>query len=96
LDENKETPSDVYLIIDDEPFLKINSSLHHTEKNKLFPGEDVSNALGINESVRSGWDVSFLSGYLDEGCHSISIGFLDNNFLFIKNFPNKICKEPKN
>jgi len=43
-----------------------------------------------------GWDVSFLSGYLDEGCHSISIGFLDNNFLFIKNFPNKICKEPKN
>ena len=70
LDENGKELDSLYLIINDEPFLKY---------DHFNPRSDVSDDLGINTDINSSWSISFLAGYLDDGCHKITFEGVKND-----------------
>ena len=83
LDENKKELDSIYLIVNNEPFLKF---------DKFYPRNDISKNLGVNEDLNSGWSISFLSEYLEENCQLITlVGFKDDKII---EFDNQIelCK----
>jgi len=83
LDENKKQLDSIYLIVNDEPFLKY---------DHFYPRNDISENLGIGAELNSGWSISFLSGYLEENCQLITlVGIKDDKKI---GFENKIelCK----
>ena len=64
LDKNKEQLDSIFLLIDDKPFLKYDDFLVR---------EDIINNVNDISKTNSGWTITFLSGYLNPGCHDISI-----------------------
>ena len=83
LDENKKELDSIYLIMNDEPFLKF---------DKFYPRNDISKNLGINEDLNSGWSISFLTGYLEESCQLITlVGFKDDKIIEFDN-QVELCK----
>ena len=83
LDENKKHLDSIYLIVNDEPFLKY---------DHFYPRNDVSKNLGINAALNSGWTVSFLSGYLEEDCQLITlVGIKDDKKILFEN-EIELCK----
>lgn len=65
LDKNKKEVENVYLFIDDEPFLRIQN---------FKPRNDVVNNLGSDADLNSGWELTLFSAYFSENCHNVSIG----------------------
>ena len=83
LDENKKQLDSIYLIVDDAPFLKY---------DHFYPRNDISENLGMDAELNSGWSISFLSGYLEENCQLITlVGIKDDKKI---GFVNEIelCK----
>ena len=76
-DNNQGELDSIFLIMDDEPFLRYDDFLEYTKKQS---------------SIKSKWIITFLSGYLTEGCHDISIvGIKDSKLLSMKQEVS-ICK----
>jgi len=76
LDKNKKQLENVYLFIDDEPFLRIEN---------FKPRNDVVNHLGSDADLFSGWEFTMFSAYFSENCHNVSIGsVVDEKKLLIK------------
>jgi len=83
LDENKKQLDSIYLIVNDEPFLKY---------DHFYPRNDISENLNINAELNSGWTISFLSGYLEEDCQLITlVGIKDNKKIVFEN-EIELCK----
>ena len=83
LDENKKQLDSIYLIVNDEPFLKY---------DHFYPRNDVSENLDIDKDLNSGWSISFLSGYLEENCQLITlVGTKDDQKIGFKN-EIELCK----
>ena len=83
LDENKKQLDSIYLIVNDEPFLKY---------DHFYPRNDISENLGMNAALNSGWTVSFLSGYLEENCQLITlVGIKDDKKILFEN-EIELCK----
>ena len=83
LDENKKELDSIYLIINGEPFLK---------SDHFYPRNDISEDLGLSMDNNAGWTISFLSGYLKDGCQKITlVGVKDDRKI---EFDNEIqlCK----
>ena len=59
LDQNKKPVENIFLMINDKPFLKYDD---------FIPREDIEKTDG-----NYGWNIIFLSGYLEKGCHEISV-----------------------
>ena len=83
LDENGKELDSLYLIINDEPFLKY---------DHFNPRSDISDYLGINTDLNSGWSISFLSEYLEETCQLVTlVGLKDDKKIELKN-QIELCK----
>jgi len=83
LDENKKQLDSIYLIVNDEPFLKYDD---------FYPRNDISENLGMYTELNSGWSISFLSGYLQENCQLITlVGIKDDKKIGFVN-EIEICK----
>ena len=83
LDENKKELDSIYLIVNGEPFLKY---------DHFYPRNDIAEDLGLNMDNNAGWTISFLSGYLKDGCQKITlVGVKDDRKI---EFDNEIqlCK----
>ncbi len=75
-----ESLDSVYLLVDSEPFLKYNDFYLDPQTEENFGLEK----LGIK--------ISFLSGYLDKGCHKIDLIGMKNKQLFSINETYQLCK----
>jgi hypothetical protein len=83
LDENKKELESLYLIVNGEPFLKY---------DHFYPRSDISKNLAIDKNTNQGWTISFLSGYLKDGCQKITlVGIKDNKKIEFENEIN-LCK----
>lgn len=83
LDHEKKQLDSIYLIIDDKPFLKYND---FEQRN------DIVNKLDLDSNLQPGWKISFLTGYLTEGCHKLAIAGLINDNKVLLNQAVEICK----
>ena len=69
LDENKTSVSSIFLMIDNKPLLKYDDFIYR---------DDISKS-------NSGWNIIFLSGYIEKGCHEVAIiGLSDETLLKIE------------
>jgi hypothetical protein len=92
LDQNMQSPDAIYLLVDGKPLLKYDD---------FKPRKDIKNNLGEGADLNSGWKISFLSGYLQDGCHKIQIVgligedkvMLDQEIQVCKNYLYKIRKQ---
>ena len=83
LDENEKELDSIYLIVNDEPFLKF---------DEFYPRNDIAKNLGIDMDLNSGWSISFLSGYLEETCQLVTlVGLKDDKKIELKN-QIELCK----
>ena len=83
LDENKKELDSIYLIVNGEPFLKY---------DHFYPRNDISENLGMDVALNSGWTISFLSGYLEEDCQLITlVGIKDDKKIGFEN-EIQLCK----
>ena len=71
----------VYLLVDSKPFLK------YSEFYSNIQTEEISSL------VKSGIKISFLSGYLEKGCHEISLIGVKDKQLFSTNKIYQLCNE---
>ena len=62
LDENKSSVDSIFLMLDNKPLLKYDDFVSREDKK---PGH-------VSEK-NSGWNMIFLSGYIEKGCHEIGI-----------------------
>ncbi len=148
LDENKKSVDNIYLVIDDIPFLRLGTypripgfdtpttqedsfkdamkflwkqridlreAFPEVEKNDFSkfekwalnqewqpienyieenfkPRPDIVAKMGHEADLKSGWNVKFLSGYLSEGCHNISIASVKNITKFVIEQELELCK----
>ena len=68
-DENKTSVSSIFLMIDNKPLLKYDDFIYR---------DDISKS-------NSGWNIIFLSGYIEKGCHEVAIiGLSDETLLKIE------------
>ena len=77
MDDNQGELDSVFLIMDDQPFLRYDDFLEYTKNQS---------------SIKSKWVITFLSGYLAEGCHDISIVGIKDSELFSMKQEVSICK----
>ena len=70
LDENKSSVDSIFLMIDNKPLLKYEDFVSREHKEYDYVSEK-----------DSGWNIIFLSGYIEKGCHEISIIGLSNETL---------------
>jgi len=85
LDSESNTLDSIYLMIDSKPFLKYDDLYEVDIQNR-------SDML-INEETATGWTITFLAGYIDEGCHTISILGKSDNSLFELDQDLLVCKK---
>ena len=57
LDDNKMPVNSIFLMIDGEPLLKYDDFVYR---------DDISKS-------NSGWNIIFLSGYIEKGCHEVAV-----------------------
>ena len=62
LDENKSPVDSIFLMIDNKPLLKYDDFVSVEDKKPGYVSEK-----------NSGWNMIFLSGYIEKGCHEIGI-----------------------
>ena len=64
LDENKMPVNSIFLMIDGQPLLRYDDFTYreYTKENS-----------GSVSKNNSGWNIIFLSGYIEKGCHEIAI-----------------------
>jgi len=74
-DENQNELDSIFLIMNGKPFLKYDDFSGYNDESK----------------VKSKWIITFLTGYLTEGCHDISIIGLKDGNLFSMNQEISIC-----
>jgi len=82
LDSEMKQLDDIFLIVDDRPFLKYND---------FQPRLDIKDTFGKNTDINSGWSISFLSGYIEEGCHRLSVIGIKNGSKFTFDQELQIC-----
>ena len=70
LDENKSPVDSIFLMIDNKPLLKYDDFMPREDKKHDYVSEK-----------DSGWNIIFLSGYIEKGCHEIGIIGLSNETL---------------
>ena len=70
LDENKSPVDSIFLMIDNKPLLKYDDFMSREDKKHDYVSEK-----------DSGWNIIFLSGYIEKGCHEIGIIGLSNETL---------------
>ena len=83
LDQNNQQLDNLYLLVDEKPFLKYDDFISRT---------DIVNNHDTDSSELSGWIISFLSGYLEEGCHNLSVASLKNQQIIMFEQVIQICK----
>ena len=85
LDKDRNQLDSLFVIIDDIPFLKYDDFVSMDSKE-----------YSVNETRNnnSKWIITFLSGYLELGCHDISFVGLHNETLFHLDQKIILCKEP--
>tara|TARA_B100000470_G_scaffold220451_1_gene208914 strand:+ start:96 stop:1907 length:1812 start_codon:yes stop_codon:yes gene_type:complete len=85
LDKDRNQLDSLFVIIDDIPFLKYDDFVYMDSKE-----------YSVNETKNnnSKWIITFLSGYLELGCHDISFVGLHNETLFHLDQKIILCKEP--
>ena len=81
LDSEMRQLDSLYLLVDNEPFTKINN----------FELLD-----GLNSQSKSSWQIFFMSGYLDYGCHKISVIGINNNVKYSLSDELLLCKNINN
>ena len=83
LDQNKKSVNSIFLMIDDKPLLKYDDFISR---------EDITK--NNNEILESsyGWNIIFLSGYIQKGCHEITIIGLSNETLVKLEQKIEICR----
>jgi hypothetical protein len=79
LDQNKKSVSSIFLMIDDKPLLKYDDFVSR---------EDITK----NNNNNYGWNIIFLSGYIQKGCHEITIIGLSNETLVKLEQKIEICR----
>jgi hypothetical protein len=83
LNEEKKQLDSIFLLVDDKPFIKFDD---------FQPRKDISENFGDNIEIYSGWEMFFMSGYLENDCQSISIaGFKDDKNIRLSQ-KIEICK----
>ena len=75
---------EIYLFIDGKSFLK-NSNF-----NSRF---DIVNKLDSISTPNIGWDITFWSAFLEDGCHDLSVGGVYDNNKFVLEKHVEICKK---
>jgi len=83
LDQNNQQLDNLYLLVDEKPFLKYDDFISR---------DDIANNRNLNPSEKSGWVISFLSGYLEEGCHNLSVASLKNQQIIMYTQVIQVCK----
>lgn len=83
LDHNKKKLDSIFLIINQKPFLKYDD---------FQPRSDISTFIGGSADLDSGWQISFLTNYLEDGCHTLTFVGLKNNHKIIFDEEIQICK----
>ena len=83
VDSEKEELDNLFLLVNDLPLSKSDSFNLRT---------DLTDNLDIYESERAGWTFSFLSGYLDDGCNSLSLASTKNQNLIKFVDTIQLCK----
>ncbi len=73
---------EIYLLINDKFFLS---------NNEFHPRFDLENQ-GISEGGNVAWEITFFSGYLEEGCHDLTIMGLTDNSKFQIGQKINFCK----
>ena len=81
LDENKSSVDSIFLMIDNKPLLKYEDFVSREHKEYDYVSEK-----------DSGWNIIFLSGYIEKGCHEISIIGLSNETLVKLQEKIEMCK----
>ena len=83
VDSQKEELDNLFLLVNGLPL----------SKSSLFDlRTDLDAEINIAKSERSGWTFSFLSGYLDEGCSSVSLAGSKNQHLVKISNTVELCK----
>lgn len=82
VDHEKKQLNSIYLLIDDKPLLKYDDFLSL---------DDVKN-LNLDKAINAGWKISLLSGYIEEGCHKISIAGLSDGKKILLEQEIELCK----
>ena len=83
LDEEEKQLDSVFLLVDNKPFIKFDN---------FQPRKDVLKNFGNDMDNYSGWEIFFMSGYLENNCQLISIaGFKDNKNIKL-NQEIELCK----
>ena len=83
--ENKNLPIDsLYLMMNNQPFMKYDDlyDVAITEKHGI---------LSDNETPKA-WTMIFLIGYLETGCHSISLQGISDSYLFELEEKIQLCR----
>ncbi len=80
--ENKKIDK-IFLFVDREAFLSSSNLKPQLETIKKFEN---------NQDVNIKWDIIFLSGFLEKGCHNISIGGVYDDSKFMLDKELEICK----
>ena len=81
LDENKSSVDSIFLMIDNKPLLKYEDFVSRGDKEYDYVSEK-----------DSGWNIIFLSGYIEKGCHEIGIIGLSNDTLVKLQEKIEMCK----
>ena len=81
LDENKSPVDSIFLMIDNKPLLKYDDFVSREDKKHDYVSEK-----------DSGWNIIFLSGYIEKGCHEIGIIGLSNETLVKLQEKIEVCR----
>lgn len=81
LDENKSSVDSIFLMIDNKPLLKYDDFVSREDKKHDYVSEK-----------DSGWNMIFLSGYIEKGCHEIGIIGLSNETLVKLQEKIEVCR----
>ena len=81
LDENKSSVDSIFLMIDNKPLLKYEDFVSREHKEYDYVSKK-----------DSGWNIIFLSGYIEKGCHEIGIIGLSNDTLVKLQEKIEMCK----
>ena len=83
LDEEGKQLDSTYLLVNDKPFIQFDD---------FQPRKDVIEKFGDNMELYSGWEIFFMSGYLENNCQTISIAGLKDDKNIRLNQEIKLCK----
>ena len=83
LDKNKMSVNSIFLMIDNKPLLKYDDFIYR--ENIKEDSDDISES-------NSDWNIIFLSGYIEKGCHEITIIGLSNETLVKLEQKIELCR----